>query len=244
MIKLNKTYAFSDLHGNYILWKNIQNFLDDSDIAFCLGDCCDRGLNGISIMQEILEDPRIIYLQGNHERMFLNGVAAYNDLESAYFGLQDYALWIGNGGASTAEIYFNLDREKQEQLYKQIHELKTSSLYINKNNQNIFLCHAGCQPSDATIEPSINIKYLYLWDRNHINLNWENKEEYKNTFIIHGHTPVQYIKKDKDYNNILKYCDNHKISIDLGSYITNKIALLDLDSLEAIYFYEKGQVIK
>ena len=67
---MNKIYAFSDLHGNLDLWKHIQNFLDDSDTAFCLGDCCDRGLYGIKIMQDILNDSRIINNNGVQLSLF------------------------------------------------------------------------------------------------------------------------------------------------------------------------------
>ena len=239
---MNKTYAFSDLHGNYDLWRKIQEFLDDSDTAFCLGDCCDRGLYGIKIMQEVLEDSRIIYLQGNHERMFLNGIAAYDTIQGVYFGLGDYVLWVNNGGGPTADMYFNLSIEEQEALYNSIHRLQTSSLYINKNNQKIFLCHAGCQPSKASLEPSLEIKYNYLWDRKHIFLNWEDYEDFDNMYIVHGHSPVQYITNNEKYENIFTYCEGHKISIDLGSYISNKAVLLDLDTFEPIYFDKKGRI--
>ena len=58
--------------------------------------------------------------------------------------------------------------------------------------------------------------------------------------LVHGHTPVQHILRDWDNQNpqILKYCDGHKIDIDLGSTISKTAALLDLETLEAIYFKE------
>ena len=48
-------YAFSDIHGNYNLFRQIKNFIKENDVVFCLGDCCDRGLDGIKIIQEILD---------------------------------------------------------------------------------------------------------------------------------------------------------------------------------------------
>ena len=43
--------------------------------------------------------------------------------------------------------------------------------------------------------------------------------------------------------NIVKYCNGHKIDIDLGSFATGRSALLDLDTLEVKYFVTevKGQ---
>jgi hypothetical protein len=37
-------YAFSDLHGSLKLYNEIEKFLQPEDIAFCLGDCGNRGL--------------------------------------------------------------------------------------------------------------------------------------------------------------------------------------------------------
>lgn len=71
------------------------------------------------------------------------------------------------------------------------------------------------------------------------------------------HTPVQYLKFEfgyydndkviwtplnkeelKEKPEIIKYCDGHKIDIDLGSVNSKRTALLDLDTLEPIYFDE------
>ena len=65
------TYAFSDLHGDYQLWTAIKNYCKDDDILFFLGDVNDRGNDGIKILQEMIDDPRIIYILGNHEDMLL-----------------------------------------------------------------------------------------------------------------------------------------------------------------------------
>ena len=48
------TYAFSDLHGEYKLFKQIQEYIQKDDVVYCLGDCCDRGPDGIKIIQEVL----------------------------------------------------------------------------------------------------------------------------------------------------------------------------------------------
>ena len=38
-----------------------------------------------------------------------------------------------------------------------------------------------------------------------------------------------------DTNEVYKYCNGHKIDIDVSTWRTNKVALLNLDTLEPIY---------
>ena len=60
-------YVFSDLHAQTNLWEQIKNYIKEDDELFFLGDAVDRGPGGITILQEILADPRITMLRGNHE---------------------------------------------------------------------------------------------------------------------------------------------------------------------------------
>ena len=59
--------------------------------------------------------------------------------------------------------------------------------------------------------------------------------------MVHGHTPVEYMHRfckehpDNSYK-IFKYDNNTKIDLDLSSAFTDIVALLDLDTLEPIYF--------
>ena len=65
---------------------------------------------------------------------------------------------------------------------------------------------------------------------------WDNR--YKYWYIVHGHTPVQTIQPDKVIPEIYRYYNNHKIDIDMGTPSSNKIAVLDLDTLQVKYFKE------
>ena len=54
-------YAFSDLHGNYNLWKQIEQFLiDNKAYAICLGDVVARGPQGWKIFKEVIDSPYVI----------------------------------------------------------------------------------------------------------------------------------------------------------------------------------------
>lgn len=235
---MSKTYAFSDLHGNYNLWKEIQNYLKENDKAYCLGDCCDRGPNGVKIMQEVLKDKRITYLLGNHEIMFLDT----KDTKLKSLTKQEKEDLKYNGTIETIRQYFELTEEEQIELTNQLKNLPCYAEYINKNNQKVFLSHAGGNPDYLEFA---DMTYL-TWNRTHIGVSsWKYyQKRFPNLYIIHGHTPVQVITGKYQKAEVLFYCGNHKIDIDLCTYTSGKAALIDLDTFEVIYFEDKENKIE
>lgn len=224
-------YAFSDLHGNYKLWTCIKNYLQENDIAYCLGDCCDRGPDGIKIMREVLRDKRIKYLKGNHEAMFVDA----KDKTSKNMDAIDKQILRDNGTLETLRQYRQLHPKQQEKLIKRLERLPIKDIYINKDNKKIFLSHAGCNPSNIFNREEKD----FIWDRKHLSLDywaWDS-----DLYIVHGHTPIQTLQKptkeNPNANQVLFYCDGHKIDIDVGSFISNMIALINLDTFEVLYFF-------
>lgn len=227
---MNKNYACSDLHGNYNLWKQISNYCDNTDTIYVLGDAIDRGKDGLNLMLTLLEDARVTYLMGNHEVMMAAAISDY------FYNYEDYNnnmyLWIYNGGQETYKTLQQYNVDFQISLLKEILKLP---YYIYLEDKNIVLCHSGCDYEQLSTKE--NMKNNYLWNREHIQHKWNGPE---NFIIIHGHTPVQSILNNKNIEpEIYKYCNNHKIDIDMGTYISKKTVLLDLDTLEPIYFYDK-----
>ena len=227
---MGKTYAFSDLHGDEFLWNSISNFLKPDDVAYCLGDVCDRGPGGIKMMQEILKDKRIIYLKGNHEEMLLDAINTPN--------LDKYDLRIieKNGGLKTLQDYLALPQNEQEELKKQLKELPIVTMWFNKNNvSRVLLSHAGMSMNEVfTWEQEKHFKN-YLWGRHHIEEDAWNNLVFPNIYIVHGHTPVQTIKPGYGAE-ILITCNEHKYNIDLGTPTSKTAVLLDLETFEPIYF--------
>lgn len=219
-------YACSDLHGRYDLWAMIKKDLKEDDILYFLGDACDRGPDGWKIIRELLEDKRVIYIQGNHEDM----------LYHRFHGFDMDDLWIHNhnGGQVTADAAI-LDSDYME-ITSQLHKLPYSALYINKDGKTIFMTHSGCLPSHQ----AYNNDYL-LWDRRHY---YHPQNEYD--LVIHGHTPVDYLIEDLSFisssidtvegswdGGAFFYQDNTKCCIDMGAFFTNRTVLLDLDTFES-----------
>lgn len=222
---MNKHYCFTDIHGNYNLWRQIADYCDETDRIIFLGDACDRGEDGLQIIQELLKDKRVTYLKGNHEEMFTDIGAEL--AESVHWNLP---LWLQNGGDSTIESFEKLSYDSQLYYICKLMALPLRFKYVNKNGQTILLSHAGFTPGRAFDEHQL------LWDRDHLYDPWPQDEKYKDTYVIHGHTPTPIIFKTSE---IVRYCDGHKIDLDVGSFMTNKIILYDLDTLEiAETFYD------
>ena len=235
---MNKTYCFTDLHGEWRLWEQIKNYLDDSDIVYCLGDCLDRGSKGLEILEDILADPRVIFIRGNHEDEFLkffsnpDKYGYYNwELPPDYKKMNKYSF------------------DKKQKLLKRLKNTPVKKVYINKQGQEIHLSHAGFNP---------NLPYItnddYLWNRDHIFSSPEcfKEDKYKNIYIIHGHTPV--ISKShwgltplEDLTTgvkIKEYGYGHKFCLDLGSFRSYRAALFNLDTLKVEKYFEDEVKIK
>ena len=226
---MNKNYAFTDIHGNYNLWKQIKEYCDETDKLYFLGDACDRGPNGMRIIREMLVDERITYLKGNHEDFFIDIGA---EISEGIFSSEP--LWIANGGADTIKDFLELIEPTREAYIRKLNRLPSLITYVNKNNQTLYLSHAGLTPTEKEYREDD-----LIWDRKHINDTWPPSEDFKEVYVVHGHTPVQFLLPKQPKVEILKYCDGHKFNLDLGTFVSNQIALFDLDTFEVKYFYDK-----
>jgi predicted phosphodiesterase len=226
------------------VWKQIQNHLGIGDIAFCLGDCIDRGSSGYEILCDIIKDKRIIMLKGNHEEF----LEEYLRTRGRY----EYELWTckQNGGYETFKRIMKCSEDSLAWWHSWLTHLPLEQKILNNSGKQIVLTHAGYDPyvAENSTKP-IN----YLWDREHIFLPW-NEEEYPNAIMIHGHTPVQNIRyafkqkglaecdieiEELEHPTVLKYAGGHKYCIDLGTPHSGTAALMNIDTLEVIYF--KGE---
>lgn len=210
------TYAISDLHGRKDLWlKANKEVFSLNDTIYFLGDAADRGPDGWEIIKTLLDDERVIYLKGNHEDMLYNAVKK---------GKTTTLYW--NGGKSTFEA-FKLDTEENQRKY--INKLKNLPLYVHwyKDNKNVILSHAGMTPD----RPVFN-REDWFWDREHLHDEWFGASE--DVYIIHGHTPVQNLVEYEGIVKPIRYCHGHKIDIDLGAFVSNKLGILNLDTFEEI----------
>lgn len=239
---MSRVFACSDLHGMYSLWEQIKNFLQKDDKLIFLGDAADRGEQGLQIMLELLADPRVTYLKGNHEDIMIQ--ACNSIISQSSFEL---SLWLQNGGYSTWQAFEELSIPEKWDLISKLEDLRQVTIYKNQQGKTILLSHAGTEMRNITIEnENIIINNIddvdFLWDRAHFyeifNPNIPLYDE--NLYMVHGHTPTQILNKKicgtYSNNEIRLYCKGHKIDIDTGCFFCGQTALLDLDTFEPVYF--------
>lgn len=226
---MGKRYVFSDIHGNYNLFKQIKSFLKSEDVCYVLGDCADRGKRGYTIMKEVLNDSRFIYLKGNHEDLFASSVLTQN---SRYI-----QCWFQNGGAPTFEEF---KKSPSINLIKKIDQLPLVATYTNKKGTTYIMTHAGFKYEMPEEDRD------YLWDREHY-LYDENIP--KDIVLIHGHTSARYVmgsRAEGEYlkcencngrSSICSYNNGHKIDIDCGTAMSKFIAMYCLDN-EKVYGFQ------
>lgn len=222
---MNKTYAFTDLHGQYDLWEQIRDYCDETDKLYFLGDACDRGPDGIKIIKELLEDPRVIYLKGNHED-FLTTIG----VEMLNGDMSDAWLWEANGGWDTWEELQKESLENATNLLSKVEKLPTTALYKNKNGQTIYLSHSGAYNPQLVKRHGGEVlnEQVFIWDREHLR-RYKWYREYPDAYVVHGHSPVQnFFGTDKP----TAYCNKHKIDLDVASFYSGNIFLFDLDELK------------
>lgn len=228
---MNKVYACSDLHGRLDLWEKISAYCDESDKIYFLGDAIDRGSDGVKLMYKLLADKRVTYLKGNHEDMFVEFGTDLIEIPH-----HSVSLWYQNGGASTIDVFEKLSFEAKESLIRRINVLPYTAEYINKNGLKIYMNHSGYIQSKSIVLSKEQEYHNILWSRKHFHIPVE-----EGSIMVHGHTPVEYMSRfckevPGDIYKIFKYDNNTKIDLDLSSAFTDIVALLDLDTLEPVYF--------
>lgn len=264
---MGRVFASSDWHGTGYLADKVFKFLKPDDTLYFLGDSTDRNPDGVKIFQTLITRPNTFYIKGNHDQMMANAIPfVWAEIEDInYYGGHQYSLWYQNGGDKTAQDFWKMTKKEVYAIKNAIDKMPTELRYISPAGHTVIMEHAGYTPFDIP-----HRSHDPLWDREHFHDIWVSgsgaSEIAKDTYLVHGHTPVQYLKYEYGYNGeqpltekdfiakrqflediildgeeiikptILRYCDGHKFCIDLCTIVSNRIALLDLDTFEAIYF--------
>lgn len=233
---MGRVLACSDLHGMLPLWRRIQEILENDDKLYVLGDCADRGHDGWQIIKEVIDDPRVVYIKGNHEDMLVRAAQDYFRTES--YG-RNYSLLRSNGGKVTFHDMVN--DPKAREVINQLNNLSTYEIYKNAAGQLICLSHAGFTPwKDEDGCLLIPEDEDLIWDRRHYMDGWNGEEMHDNVVVVHGHTPIPYIMDDlwiRDRGDLIEagplwYANRHKVCLDCAAFATGATFLLDLDTFD------------
>lgn len=236
-------YVATDWHGIKDISAQVLSYLKPEDELYFLGDAIDRGPDGIAIMYDLLQDKRVTYLLGNHEDMMYGSLT---ELMEGHIDMIPH--WLSQGGDTTWKMLKYATDSTKQWFCDQIRKMPKRVDITNTKGQHIILSHAGCDPWVTDYEAALlGMKFRYIWDRKHIHTNHEyfRKEEWKDTYVIHGHTPVltKHFCGDEDVVlpvceeiKAVHYADGHKICLDLYTVGTGRAVLFDLDTFEEIYF--------
>ena len=268
MSKKGRVFCSFDWHGCGKVANQVLDWLSPEDTLYFGGDAIDRGPDGIEILNRLAARPNTILMRGNHEEMMARAIPyIIEDIKEyeCFYDWTGYLHWFQNGGKETAKAFLSMT-EKQILKYKELIEnMPTEIRYKSPNGHTVVLEHAGYTP--------VNIQHRShdpLWDREHFYDRWNNGWEIEpgsnaeKIYLVHGHTPVQYMRlmfgydgmepltanemkhktdwyehKDTIKPEVIRYCSGHKFNLDLCTIVSHRIALLDLDTFETIYFDEE-----
>lgn len=191
---MKKFFVVSDIHGMYREFKGLLKNWDRNDTLVILGDMIDRGSYSLEVIQYIMylqKEFDVIVLRGNHDQMLLDL------LDEPY---EFYDIYMQNGGYKTLLSFKDGNKtpgffkshpviEVIKRFYKEeIDFLKRTHFYYEYGK--LLFTHAGFQSLYDSYKSSTENDFT--WIRDHY------KKENKTGLInIFGHTPTQFINRDK-----------------------------------------------
>ena len=233
--------VFSDIHGQRQLFDAVMDKIGPDDKVYFLGDAIDRGPDGWAIFKQIMDDPRITFICGNHEDMMINALRNFPEIEWNH----DVEVWGWNGNSTTLDGIYEDDPDVVKSYLDRAKNLPIFQTYINPSGDEFWLSHAGCDYTEHINELT---REQLIWDRSHFLTNMWYNDSPENLFIVHGHTPTPILVKEMSM-----YCDDiprageivpgayfyakgHKIDIDCGAHFTGYTTLLNLDTFDEEVF--------
>lgn len=262
---MHDIFFFTDIHGMYDLYRAIMNYCNEQDPEAMIifgGDACDRGKNGYKIMKELLDNPRVVYLKGNHEDMFVKAAREIKQRllfenkerqhvrETLYwcraydYKYEDIQLALMNGGIDTLTdwVVDDMDMEFVDKIDK---------LPLTFSTDTCDFCHAA--GVYQTFERAANAEYngfpvdrfdadSLIWTRSGFNVGWAS-----NRIAVFGHTPVPYLGDYMDVDFDENVCPQPykwigdfypdmtgtKIDMDTGACFTGNAYVLNVLTMKA-----------
>lgn len=235
------TLCFSDIHGQRQLFDAVMDKIGPDDRAYFLGDAIDRGPDGWAIFKQIIDDPRITFICGNHEDMMINALRDFPEIKWN----NDVEVWGWNGNGPTLDGIYEDDPAVVKDYLDRAKNLPIFQTYTNPSGDEFWLSHAGCDYTEHINELS---REQLIWDRSHFLTNMWYHDNPENLYIVHGHTPTPILVEEMSM-----YCDDiprageiapgayfyakgHKIDIDCGAHFTGYTTLLNLDTFDEEVF--------
>ncbi|MEA4804645.1 metallophosphoesterase [Acetobacterium wieringae] len=237
------TYVISDIHGNYKKYKRLLEMIDfkDKDTLYVLGDVIDRGPEGIKVLKDMMSQPNVIPILGNHEFMakislpFLMTEIIDETLDQMKYPDMLMCLdWLENGGTTTIKEFRDLSREEKNDVLDYLGEF---SLYhvVTINDKEFVLVHAGFDGFTPQRELDDYDLSELIFEKPDYGVKY-----FENSYLVTGHTPTRLINRLMNELNDNEICDdiyerNKHIAIDCGCVYGGKLGCICLDTMEKYY---------
>ncbi|RKJ52085.1 hypothetical protein D7X33_32105 [Butyricicoccus sp. 1XD8-22] len=172
---------------------------------------------------------------GNHEKMFLDFVQInYANDVNGYMNLMiSGQQWVRNGGLTTIKSFlgeipesiFETHKKLNKKFPALIHQLAGLPYYMVDNTHNCVYVHAGFE-SNTLLKDQSEDEMLWIREPFFDCFKPIKGDVLDGRLIVHGHTPVQYIKA---YKGEGFYQGKHHICIDGGAARSEKILIVKMD---------------
>ncbi|MEW6209215.1 MAG: metallophosphoesterase [Acidobacteriota bacterium] len=227
-----KTFVIGDIHARPDL---LDQLICDvpwdvkNDKIILLGDLIDRGPDARAVVERVMEmmedNPNMIVLRGNHEQMLLDCLD-YQDLQ-----------WLipENGGLRTIESY-GFDLTELEDIsdirIPQNHEEFLRGLpFFHEDEQAIYV-HAGLVPGE---HPSETDPDVLMWTRD-----MDFYKGYTGKLCFFGHTPTQYLPRERRQRKFSIYIHGGCIGIDTSGEDDSPLSCIQVESFTLYQAHPSG----
>lgn len=232
-------YVCSDIHGRYDCYTALlaRIELKADDTLYILGDVIDRGPDGVKILRDMMLQPNVVPILGNHEftaalclpwlmeKVTDQSLASLDETRLA--SLQE---WIANGGTPTLRALKELTEKERLEILDYLREMELYD-HVETGGRSFVLVHAGLDhfAPDKPLEDYELDDFLFCRPRTDRNF-------YSDRYLIYGHTPTRLLRRqlgEPPSDSILRR--GNQIAIDCGCGFGGKLGCLCLDTLEEIY---------
>lgn len=210
---MNKIFAIGDIHGCFEKLEELMGKLiidKQNDTLVFIGDYIDRGKYSREVVHYLVrlqsDYKNVVFLQGNHEQMFMNYLDGVNE-----------GLYLGNGGRATLESYgISLldDIEQRKAKIPAGHREFFQSLLPYYETDHYIFVHAGLREelplNEQAIDDLLWIRFEFI----------ANENDFGKT-VVFGHTPMRDLM-----------VNTNKIGIDTGAVYGGRLTCVELPDIK------------
>lgn len=229
------TYVVSDLHGCKEEFDQLLEKISFTsyDEMYIIGDLCDRGRFPMALIQEIMQNPNMHVIMGNHDiwlRRYMPMLIEEKRNPGTITINHDLFTWLHyNGGLQTMDQYLSLDFPECYDMQIYFEELPYYK-QLSLKGINYLLVHAGL---GNYCYKGINVATVpvdeLVWS--HIGLD---DNPYPDQTMIVGHLPTFHY--GKEYEGKIIHREKSKLfHIDCGCVYGRALGCLRLEDYETFY---------